>query len=162
MKALYAVSSQAAGAGFAASPFRMCFVNCYRSTSLSRFLSYKSRLGLKVSFLNWEKPRRRRPIPVFLVTNYWKCWVCCHCWLVFNSFWPHGLQHTRYCCSVAHSFLTLCDPMDCSTPGFSVLHRLPEFAQTHVHWVSYATQPSRPLSPSSPSAPSVSQHQGLF
>ena len=39
------------------------------------------------------------------------------------------------CCSVAQSCPALCDPMDCSTPGFPVLHHLPEFAQTHVHWV---------------------------
>ena len=51
---------------------------------------------------------------------------------------------------VAESCLTLCDPMDCSTPGFPVLHCLLEFAQTHVHWVSDAIQPSRPLSPPSP------------
>ena len=37
------------------------------------------------------------------------------------------------CCSVAQSCPALCDPMDCSTPGFPVLHHLPEFAQTHVH-----------------------------
>ena len=55
-----------------------------------------------------------------------------------------------YCCSVAQSCLTLCDPMDCSTPGFSVLHCLPEFAQTHVRWVNDAIQPSHPLSPPSP------------
>ena len=42
--------------------------------------------------------------------------------------------------------LTLCDPMDCSTPGFPVLHCLLEFAQAHVHWVSDAIQPSHPLS----------------
>ena len=50
------------------------------------------------------------------------------------------------CCSVAQSCLTLCDSMDCSTPGFPVLHYLPEVAQTHVHWVSDAIQSSRPLS----------------
>ena len=43
-----------------------------------------------------------------------------------------------YCCSVAKSCLTLCIPMNCSMPGFSVLHSLPEFAQTHVHWLSNA------------------------
>ena len=48
-------------------------------------------------------------------------------------------------CFVAHSHLTLCDPMDCSIPGFPVLHQLPEFAQTHVHWVGDAIQPSHPL-----------------
>ena len=53
----------------------------------------------------------------------------------------------RHCCSVTKSCLTLCDPMYCSTPGFPVLHQLPEFAQTHVHWVSDAIQPSHPLRP---------------
>ena len=55
-----------------------------------------------------------------------------------------------------------CKPMDCSTPGFTVLHYLPEFAQTHVHWVGDVIQPSHPLSPPSPSALNLSQHQGLF
>ena len=45
-------------------------------------------------------------------------------------------------CWVAQSCLTLCDPMDCNTPGFLVLHQLPELTQTHVHWVSDAIQPS--------------------
>ena len=58
------------------------------------------------------------------------------------------------CCSVAQSCPTLCNPMDCSTPGFPVLHNLPEFAQTPVHWVSDAIQPSHPLSSPSP-PPSV-------
>ena len=50
--------------------------------------------------------------------------------------------------------------MVCSTPGFPVLHYLPEFARTHVHWVEDAIQPSHPLSPSS--TLNLSQHQGLF
>ena len=63
--------------------------------------------------------------------------------------------------SVTKSYLTLCDPMDCCTPGFPVLHRLPEFAQTHIHRVSDAIQPSHPLS--SPSSPifNLSQHHSL-
>ena len=64
-----------------------------------------------------------------------------------------------YNCSVAQSCLTLCDPMDCSMPGFPVLHCLPEFAQTHIHWVNDAMQPSHPLLPPSPSALNLSQHQ---
>ena len=48
-------------------------------------------------------------------------------------------------CSVAQSCPTLCDPKDCSTPGFPVLHHLPELSQTHVHCVSDAIQPSHPL-----------------
>ena len=54
--------------------------------------------------------------------------------------------------------LSLCDPMDCSTPGFSVPHHLQEFAQVHVHRVGDAIQPSHPLSSSFPPAPNPSQH----
>ena len=57
---------------------------------------------------------------------------------------------------------TLCDPMDCSTPGLPVHHQLLELAQTPVHWVSEAIQPSHPLSSPSPPALNLSQHQGLF
>ena len=57
---------------------------------------------------------------------------------------------------------TLCNPMDCSTPGFPVPHYLWEFAQTHVHWVSDAIQPSHPLSPTSRPAFNLPHYQGLF
>ena len=55
--------------------------------------------------------------------------------------------------SVAQSCLTLCDPMNRSTPGLPLHHQLPEFTQTHVHRVSDAIQPSHPLSSPSPPAP---------
>ena len=64
--------------------------------------------------------------------------------------------------SVTQSCLTLCDPMDCSTPGLPVHHQLPEFTQTHVHWVSDAIQPPHPLLSPSPPTFNLSQHQGLF
>ena len=64
--------------------------------------------------------------------------------------------------SVAQSCLTLCNPKNCSTPGFPVYHQLPELMQTHAHWVGDAIQPSHPLSSPSPPAFSLSQHQGLF
>ena len=64
--------------------------------------------------------------------------------------------------SVAQSCLTVFDPMNCSTPGFPVLHHLPECTQTHVHRVSDAIQPSHPLSSPSPPAFNLSQHQSLF
>ena len=64
--------------------------------------------------------------------------------------------------SVAQSCLTLCDPMDCSSPGFLVHHQRPELAQTHVHQVGDAIQPSNPLSSSFPPAFNLSQLQGLF
>ena len=64
--------------------------------------------------------------------------------------------------SVAQSSPTLCDPMDCSTPGLPVHHQLPELTQTHVHRVSDAIQTSHPLPSSSPPTFNLSQHQGLF
>ena len=57
---------------------------------------------------------------------------------------------------------TVCDPMNCSTPGFPIHHQLPKLAQTHVHWVSDAIQPSHPLLSPFPPAFNLSQHRGLF
>ena len=64
--------------------------------------------------------------------------------------------------SIAQSCLTLCNPMDCSTPGFPVHHQLRELAQTHVRQVGDAIQPSHPLSSPSPPAFNLSQHHGLL
>ena len=77
------------------------------------------------------------------------------CW-VFSVLWEIRS------CSVTQSCLTLCDSIDWSKPGFPVLHYLPEFGQTHVHWVRDAIQPSNPLLSPSPPALNLSQHQGLF
>ena len=71
-------------------------------------------------------------------------------------------QITDCGCSVAKSRPMLCDSMDCSTPGFPVLHHVLGFAQTYIHWVGDAIQPSHPLSPPSPPAFNLSEHQGLF
>ena len=75
---------------------------------------------------------------------YWVFQKEKNCWLLNHD--------TVCCCSVACLCLWLCDPMDCSTPGFSVLHYLPEFAQTHVHWFGDAIQKSHSLLPRSPPA----------
>ena len=64
--------------------------------------------------------------------------------------------------SVTQSHLTLYDSMDCDIPGFPIHHQLQKLAQTHVHWVSDAIQPSHPLLSLSPPAFNLSQHQGLF
>ena len=64
--------------------------------------------------------------------------------------------------SVAQSCLTICDFMDCSMPGLPAHHQLPELAQTHVHRVGDAIQPSHPLLSPSPPALNLSQIQGLF
>ena len=79
-------------------------------------------------------------------------WLPCSC----RNEW-----HCCCCCWVPQSCLTHCDSIDCPTPGFPVLDHLPEFAQTQVHWVGDAIQPSCPLLPLSP-ALDLSQHQGLF
>ena len=63
--------------------------------------------------------------------------------------------------SVAQSCLTLCDPMNHSTPGLPVYHQLPEFTQTHIHRVSDDIQPSHPLSSPSSPASNPSQHQSF-
>ena len=85
------------------------------------------------------------------------------------SYFTTGLDYCHvqyklfcYCCSVDKLCPTLCDPRDCSTPVSLVLHCLPEFTQTHVHWFGDAIQPSHPLQSPSPPAFNLSQHQGLF
>ena len=65
------------------------------------------------------------------------------------------------CCSITQPCPTLCNPMDCSTPGFPVLQHLSELAQTHAHWVGYAIQSSCLLLSPSP-AFYLSQPQGFF
>ena len=72
--------------------------------------------------------------------------------------WPSSVQFSL----VAQSCLTLCDPMNCITPGLPVHHQLLEFTQTHVRQVGDAIQPSHPLSFPFPPAPNPSQHQSLF
>ena len=86
-----------------------------------------------------------------------------------GSWWSHKPVGSWWCsnlicgcCSVAQSYPTLCHPMDCSMPGFPVLHYLPEFTQTHIHWTDGAIQPSHSLSFHSLPAFNLSQHQGFF
>ena len=68
---------------------------------------------------------------------------------------------TFCCCSVDQLCPTLCDPINCSTPVFPVLHHFPELVKTYVHWLGDATQQSHPLSSPSPPTFNLSQHQGL-
>ena len=78
-----------------------------------------------------------------------------------QTFWPTPYNMGTFS-SVAQSCPTLCDPMNRSMPGLPVHHQLPEFTQTHVHWVSDAIQPSHPMSSPSPPTFNLSKHQGLF
>ena len=93
--------------------------------------------------------------PIFAVSSTWNNLP------QFASFASGSLPNWNFS-SVAQYCPTLCNPMNRSTPGLPVHHQLPEFTQTHVHWVSDAIQPSHPLSSPSPPAPNPSQHQSLF
>ena len=97
-----------------------------------------------------------RGFPQCLRLSLWALSLLCNCLSRFFSLKASG------CCSVVPLRLTLRDPMYCSMPGFPVLNCTPEFAETHVHWVNDAIQPSYPLLPPSPPALNLSQHQGLF
>ena len=78
--------------------------------------------------------------------------------LIQKKIYMHPSAHVCVC---AQSCLTLCNPMNPSTPGLPVHHQLPEFTQTHAHWVGNAIQPSHPLSAPSPPTFNLSQHQGF-
>ena len=81
----------------------------------------------------------------------------------WNQCWGNkDLKDIYQFCSVAQLCPAICDPMDCSTPGIPEHHQLLELAQTHVHQVSDAIQPSHPLLSPFPPAFNLSQHQGLF
>ena len=109
-----------------------------------------------------EQAGEDRPIPL---RRSWsaragpRCWVGPWGGLAFSA---STLTPSVQLSSVAQSCPTLCDPMDCSTPGFPVHHQLPELTHTHIHRVSDAILPSHPLSSPSPPAFNLSQHQGLF
>ena len=97
------------------------------------------------------------------------CWVCrlireyfLNGQIFSPRIWDLFLCTSVQSSSVAQSCMTLCDPMNHSTPGLPVHHQLLEFTQTHVHRVSDAIQPSHPLSSPSPPDPNPSQHQSLF
>ena len=85
------------------------------------------------------------------------------CWNSTNTVLQSQWKEQSPSCSVfTQSCPTLCNSMNCSTPGLPVYHQLLEFTQTHVHWVGDAIQPSYALSSPSPPALNLSQHQGLF
>ena len=114
----------------------------------------------KLACWNWVKPRRMLSAASFEACTRGS--LCKVEYYVCSCFLFKGETNSVQFNSVAQSYLTLCDPMDWSVPGFPVHDQLLKFAQTHVHRVSDAIQlPHYLLSPSSP-AFNLSQHQGLF
>ena len=96
---------------------------------------------------------RRRNIGLRIQQSW--AWVLCHSVTLGASLYFINLISIQFS-SVSQLCLTLCDPMDLSTPGFPVHHQLPELVQTHVHYVGDVIQPSHPLSSPSPPAFKVS------
>ena len=110
----------------------------------------------------WRQRTRDKVLPDFIPNNLV---YADSTWLLLRKS-PESykiiISFITFSCSVARSCPTLCELMDCIMPGFPILHYLLEFAQTYVHWVSDAIQPSHPLLPPFPSALNPSQYQGLF
>ena len=124
--------------------------------------------GTRVRSLGWEDPLEKK-MAIHSSTIAWKIpWTEDP-----GRLQSMGSQRVRHDWATSHSFIhqfssvvqlcpTLCNPMDCSTPGFPVHHQLLDLVQIHVHQVDDAIQPFHPLSPASPPALNLSQHQSLF
>ena len=98
-----------------------------------------------------------------LVLRSWYIWSCESVLEVEHILHGQTIHASRIgFSSVTQSCPTLCNPINRCTPGLLVHHQLPEFTQTHVHWVGDTIQLSHPLSSPSPLAPNPSQHQSLF
>ena len=105
-------------------------------------------------------PMLTAALSINMIANTWNQPKCPSTEQWIKMMWYRYTQWNTQFSSVAQSCPTLGNPMDCSTPGLPVHHRLPGFIQTHVHWVGDAIQPSHP--PSSPSPPALNLSQGLF
>ena len=134
----------------------MCHISSLTGDQTQALLIGPPGMSLKV-FLNVSKSNSR------ICSNYSKFWVkTTYASELFNDLFSNCLDFIWIFIYDKVLLLlcpTLCDPMDCSTPGFLGLHHLSELAQTHVHRVDDAIQPSRPLSSSSP-AFNLSQSSG--
>ena len=129
-----------------------CFVINSQDSSIKEIL--KSSLNRKLG------SKRRGNLPQIIEVA--SCRANIHSFPKVCALWRLPTSSSAQFSSVAQSCLTLCDPMNRSTPGLPVHHQLLEFTETHVHRVSDAIQPSHPLSSPSPPAPNPSQHQSLF
>ena len=117
----------------------------------------KEKMAVCSNILAWSMPWTEKPGGLHsmgLQRTGHNCVIkhdhCTNTYGGLHSLNTHRDPLTFCCCSVTQLCLTLCNPVDCSSLGFSVLHYLQEFTQTHVHWVDDAIQPSHPLSSPSP------------
>ena len=128
----------------------LLFISClgFHSFPSKKQVSFNFMAAVTVVIL---EPKKRKSVTASTLFPIYLLW-----WSDEN-----GCHHLQFS-SVAQLCPTLCDPMNRSTPGLPVHHQLPEFTQTHVHWVSDAIQPSHPLSSPSLPTPNPFQHQSFF
>ena len=133
-------------------PFKKCLIVSLQDYNAFFFLLLFWRHRVKCG--DWKRPQTGvEPAPSAVELWSPKCWTLRE---VPTAHFPCCFCQSLRCVP------TLWDPMDCSKPGFPVLHYLPKFAQTHVQLVNDAIQPSHSLSSPSPPTFNLSQHQGLF
>ena len=145
--------------------FCILYLNCFHfpwpdDCLFIRLVKKEVFLGYIVVWFLFQWLLPSSSLPGFVSLSFCQWFTNILQWMLisFFTFYSSSVQFS----SVAQSCSTLCDPMECSTPGLPVHHQLPESTQTHVHWVGDAIQPSHPLSSPSPPALNLSQHQGLF
>ena len=135
------------------------FINCSLSTAAEGFVPshapLKNNQHLNIPFLSTQPRRGKNKSESQGLTP--SSWV--RAWGKKRGCWGHASILSAIPNAAPNT--TLCNPMDCSTPGFPVHHQLPELAETQVHWIPSAIQPSHPLSSPSPLAFIPSQHQHL-
>ena len=121
-----------------------------QTTGREHSLTHQQKIGLKI-YWTWSRPSKQDPVSPTVSLSHQEAFISLL-----------SLSIRRQFSSITWLCPTLCDHMDCSTPGLPVYHQLLEFTQTHVHWVGDAIQLSHPLSSPSPPTFNLSQHQGLF
>ena len=115
------------------------------------------------SLLSLPPPKKSIHCQLFVLFSFVFCVFIKYIWRSFLNVVNISVKiKITWFSSVAQSCPTLCDPMNCSTPGLPIRHQLLELTQTHVHWDDDAIQSSHPLLPPSPPTFNLSQHQGLF
>ena len=129
---------------------------CFGSVSLATKITSSKTLVKILKVIGQKAGLCNQPVKTVPNTSYPQFEA-----IYYSTFLWHNFSVIQFS-SVSQSCPTLCNPMDCSMPGFPVYHQLPKLAQTHVHQVSDAIQPSHLLLSPSPPSFNLSQHQGLL
>ena len=134
-------------------------MEAYSTWLIIKSMQIKTQGGITSPWSEWPSSDRSTNNKCF--RSWRQKGIFLHSWWGFNGCSHCGKQHSVQFSSVTQSCPTPCDPIYCSTSGLPVHHQLLEPTQTHVHWVSDATQPSHPLPSPSPPTFNLSQHQSF-